>query len=186
MSGSASLPSLPQRSVVDGGLVAAQVRINEGVLWVWGEAYPLRNISHVGLRHRTVDKGAAWRKFILRTIGWLILGGILAAVADTVGTIVFFVVEAFLIWKLVSVLQRPTVYGLVLNTAGTQHDAIWSTEQEEIHRLIHEVTKAIGNPDIAQTVINVAHAVQGDLIQQYGKGSIGKAGHSGSGNIGGS
>ncbi|MFJ8001853.1 DUF6232 family protein [Streptomyces sp. NPDC096310] len=166
--------------------MADQVRINEGVLWVEGEAYPLRNISHVGLRKLTVDQAAAWKKFILRTIGWLILGGTFAAVVGTVGTIIFLVVEALLVWKLVSVLQKPTVYGLVLNTAGTQRDAIWSTEQEEIHRLIHEVTKAIGNPDIAQTIINVAHAVQGDLIQQYGKGSIGKAVHSGSGKIGGS
>ncbi|MGY3201383.1 hypothetical protein ACVW19_001898 [Streptomyces sp. TE5632] len=162
----------------------AQVAINEGVLWVGGEAYPLRNISHVGQRRMTVDKGAAWKKFILRSIGWFILGGIFAAAADTVGTVVFLVVEALLIWKLVSALQKPPVYGLVLNTSGTQHEAIWSTRQEEIQQLVHEVTKAIGNPDVAQTVINVAHAVQGDLIQQYGTGSIGKAQHSGSGSIG--
>ncbi|MFI2185432.1 DUF6232 family protein [Streptomyces sioyaensis] len=165
--------------------MATQVTINEGVLWVGGEAYPLRNISHVGQRTLSVDEGAAWKKFILRTIGWLIVGGIFAAVTDTVGKIVFLVVEALLIWKLVSALQKPPVYGLVLNTSGTQRAAIWSTQQEEIQRLVFEITKAIGDPDVAQTVINVEHAVQGDLIQQYGEGSIGKALHSGSGSIGG-
>ncbi|MEN8649135.1 DUF6232 family protein [Streptomyces sp. 21So2-11] len=166
--------------------MAAQVTINEGVLWVGGEAYPLRNISHVGQRRLTVDKGAAWKKFILQSIGWFILGGIFASFAGTVGTIVFLAVEALLVWRLVSALQKPPVYGLVLNTSGTQREAIWSTQQEEIQQLIYEITKAIGNPDVAQTVINVAHAVQGDVIHQYGQGSIGKAQHSGSGNIGGS
>ncbi|MFJ8477823.1 DUF6232 family protein [Kitasatospora sp. NPDC094011] len=164
----------------------AQVTINEGVLWVDGEAYPLRNISHVGQRRLAVDKGAAWRTFILRTIVWLILGGIFAAVVGTVGTIILLVVEALLVWRLVSALQKPPVYGLVLHTAGTQREAVWSTQQEEIQHLVLEITKAIGNPDIAQTVINIAHAVQGDVINQYGSGSIGKARHSGSGNIGGS
>ncbi len=169
-----------------GSPVAAQVTINEGVLWVGGEAYPLRNISHVGQRELAVDKGAAWKKFILRTIGWLIVGGIFASVAGTPGTIVFLAVEAFLVWKLVSVLQKPPVYGLVLNTSGTQREAIWSTVQEEIQQLVYEITKAIGNPDVAQTInVNVAHAVQnGDVIHQYGAGSIGKAQHSGSGSIG--
>lgn len=165
--------------------MAAQVTINEGVLWVGGEAYPLRNISHVGQRRLSVDKGAAWKKFILQSIVWFVVGGIFASVGGTVGTIVFLAVEGFLIWKLVSALQKPPVYGLVLNTSGTQREAIWSTQEEEIQQLIYEITKAIGNPDIAQTVINVNHAVQnGDVINQYGAGSIGKAQHSGSGNIG--
>ncbi|MCX5398619.1 DUF6232 family protein [Streptomyces sp. NBC_00102] len=166
--------------------MADQVTINEGVLWVGGEAYPLRNISHVGQRKLTVDKGAAIRKFIIRTIGWLIVGGIIAAVADTVGTIIFLAVEAFLIWKLVAVLQRPPVYGLVLNTSGIQHEAIWSTQQEEIFKLVQEITKAIGHPDVAQTVINLSHVVHGNTIKQYGGTSIGTAQHFGSGNIGGS
>ncbi|MEW2132639.1 DUF6232 family protein [Streptomyces sp. NPDC005435] len=166
--------------------MAAQVTINEGVLWVGGDAYPLGNISHVGQRSLVVDQGAAWKKFILRTVGWLIVGGIFASVAGTFGTIVLLAVEAFLVWKLVSVLQKPPVYGLILNTSGTQREAIWSTRQEEIQRLIQEITKAIGNPDIAHMIINVEHAVQGDFIQQYGSGSIGKAEHSGSGSIQGS
>ncbi|MFJ9691222.1 DUF6232 family protein [Kitasatospora sp. NPDC101183] len=155
--------------------MAAQVTINEGVLWIGGEAYPLRNISHVGLRELTVDKGLAWRKFILRSIGWLILGGIFAAVVGNLGTVVLLVGEALLVWRLVKALQTPPVYGLVLNTSGTQRHALWSTQQEEIQELVREITKAIGHPDVAQTVINVAHAIQqGDVINQYGRDNIGK------------
>lgn len=151
--------------------MTAQVTISEGVLWVRDEAYPLRNISHVGNRRLIVDEGAAWKKFTLRTIGWLILSGIFAAVTPIVGAIVFLVGEALLIWRLVSTLQKPPIYGLVLNTSGTQHEAIWSAQQAEIQRLGYEITKAIGNPDVAQTIINVEHAVPSDLVQQFGAGT---------------
>lgn len=162
---------------------AVQVRVNEGVLWVAGEAYPLRNISHVGQRRLEVDKRAAWKKFVLRTVIWLMFGSFVIAGAGTVGVFVWLGVEALLVWRLVTALGKPTLYGLVLNTSGTQRDAVWSTDAGEIDHLVIEITKAIGHPDIAQVTYNVQHAVQGDLIQQYGAGSVGKAQHSGSGNI---
>lgn len=162
---------------------AVQVRVNEGVLWVAGEAYPLRNISHVGQRRLEVDKQAAWKKFIVRSLICLFFGSFLAAGAGSVGVLILLAVEALLIWRLVTKLGQPPLFGLVLNTSGTQRDAVWSTESGEIHYLVGEITKAIGHPDIAQVIYNVQHAVQGDLITQYGAGSIGKANHSGSGNI---
>jgi hypothetical protein len=163
---------------------SVQVRVSEGVLWVEGEAYPLRNISHVGQRILEVDKNAAWKKFIRRTLICLVIGAILASFAPAAGVTILLAVEALLIWRLISVINKPALFGLVLNTSGTQHDAVWSTESREIQHLVEEVTKAIGHPDVAQVIYNVQHAVEGDLIQQYGPGSIGKAQHSGSGNIG--
>ncbi|MEU6378366.1 DUF6232 family protein [Streptomyces sp. NPDC046909] len=162
---------------------AVQVRVNEGVLWVAGEAYPLRNISHVGQRRLEVDKKAAWKKFIVRTLILLVFGSFMAAGGGTPGTLIWLAVEALLVWRLVNALGKPTLYGLVLNTSGTQRDAVWSTDPAEIEHLVIEITKAIGHPDIAQVTYNVQHAVQGDLIQQYGAGSVGKATHNGSGNI---
>ncbi|WP_336206233.1 DUF6232 family protein [Nonomuraea sp. LPB2021202275-12-8] len=158
-----------------------QVRVGDGILWVGGEAYPLRNISHVGQRILEVNKGAAWKRFVIRSLIWLVVGGILAQLLDIVGVLLLIAVQALLVWQLVSVLSRPAVYGLVVNTSGTQRDAVWSTARSEIGYLVSEVAKAIGRPDSAQLVFNVAHAVQGDLIQQYGAGSIGKQHHSGFG-----
>ncbi|MHC3468126.1 DUF6232 family protein [Streptomyces sp. 7R007] len=157
--------------------------MNEGVLWVAGEAYPLRNISHVGQRRLEVDKHAAWKQFIVRTLLCLFVGSFLAAGLGSVGVLLLLAVEALLVWRLVVALGKPDLYGLVLNTSGTQRDAVWSTDGGEIHHLVGEITKAIGHPDIAQVTYNVQHAVHGDFITQYGAGSIGKAGHSGSGNI---
>lgn len=130
-----------------------------------------------------VDKGAAWKKFILRTLVCLVFGGILAASAGSIGVLLLIAGEALLIWRLVTAINKPPLFGLILNTSGTQRDAVWSTESNEIQHLVNEITKAIGHPDIAQVTYNVQHAVQGDLIQQYGAGGIGKAQHGGSGNI---
>ena len=159
-----------------------QVRVEGGILWVGGEAYPLRNISHVGQRILQVDKGAAWRRFLVRVLISLVVGGVLVPFFDTAGLVVLLAVLALLTWKLISVITRPDLYGLVVNTSGTQRDAVWSTAWSEVDYLVNEVAKAIGQPDVAQLIYNVEHAVQGDLIQQYGAGSVGKQQHSGSGN----
>ncbi len=160
-----------------------EVRVNEGVLWVSSEAYPLRNISHVGQDMLVVDKSKAWKKFIVRSLLCLFVGGILVSGAGNFGVVLLLAVEAFLVWRLVTTLTKPPLYGLVLNTSGTQRHAVWSTDHSEIHHLVHEITTAIGHPDVAQVIYNVQHAVVGDQINQYGSGSIGKAHHSGSGNI---
>ncbi|TRO55819.1 hypothetical protein E4K73_49165 [Streptomyces sp. IB201691-2A2] len=156
--------------------------MNQGVLWVAGEAYPLRSISRVGLRSLEVDKQGAWKKFIRRTLFSLAFCGILAAGAGTVGVLILPLLEALLVWRLIAILSKPPLYGLVLNSAGIQSDAVWSTDNSEIQHLVHEIIKAMGHPDVTQVTYNVQHAVQGDLIAQYGLASIGRVRHGGSGN----
>ncbi|WP_302171229.1 DUF6232 family protein [Streptomyces sp. TBY4] len=160
-----------------------QVRVQEGVLWVDGEAYPLRNISHVGQRVLTVNKGAAWRQFIKRALACLVLGAIAVAIVGDIAGVVALAVLGLLIWQLVRVISRPPVYGLVLNTSGIQREAVWSLDHKEIENLIFEITKAIGRPDAAPVTINIKEAVMGNQIKQYGAGSIGHAEHSGIGDI---
>src|SRR6266508_4216998 len=161
------------------GLMAnvVQVQIASGSLWVGTDAYPLRNISHVGQWRLEVNKGAAWRRFAVRALLILIIGGILAATLDTIGVLILIVAMALAIWRLVAVLIKPVLYGLIIGTAGTQTAAVWSTDNNEIDYLIHEVTMAIGNPDTAQLIFNVQNAVIGDQVQQYGSGNVGKATH---------
>ncbi|MGW6703723.1 DUF6232 family protein [Streptomyces sp. NPDC054956] len=165
------------------GNSTVQVRVQEGVLWVEGEAYPLRNISHVGQRVLEVDKGAAWRVFIRRALGCLVLGAIAVAIWGNLAGVVTLAVLGLLIWQLVRVISKPPVYGLVLNTSGTQRDAVWSLDHSEIQNLVYEITKAIGRPDSAPVTINIKEAVMGDQIKQYGDGAVGVAQHSGSGDI---
>ncbi|AWZ09213.1 DUF6232 family protein [Streptomyces sp. ICC1] len=165
------------------GTTTVQVRVQEGVLWVDGEAYPLHNISHVGQRVLEVNKGAAWKQFIRRALLCLVVGGIAAAIFGNIAGILAVVVFGLLVWQLVQVISRPPVYGLILNTSGTQRDAVWSLDRAEIENLVQEITKAIGRPDAAPVTINIKKAVMGDQFKVYGAGAIGQAQHSGSGDI---
>ncbi|QUQ69375.1 DUF6232 family protein [Kutzneria sp. CA-103260] len=157
-------------------MTSGEVRINNGVLWIDSEAYPLRTISHVG--SRWIDpkpiKTAAVRKFILRALLCLMIAGIAGSASSALGLFVFLGGMALAVWRLALALKLQPLYGLVLNTAGVQHDAIWSMDQNEIGKLVEVITDAIGHPDTAQTIFNVNHVVGGDIIQQYGANNIGK------------
>ncbi|WAL93537.1 hypothetical protein [Streptomyces sp. Je 1-369] len=63
-----------------------------------------------------INKRAAWKTMIVRTLLWLLFGGTLAVFMGTGGAILWFVVEALLIWRLVAALSKPLLYGLVVNT----------------------------------------------------------------------
>lgn len=153
-----------------------EIRINNGVLWIDSEAYPLRNISRVG--SRWIDprpiKAAAVRAFIVRTIICLIVAGIVGTGSTAGGVIIFLAGMALLIWRLSLALKLNPIYGLVLNTSGVQQDAIWSFDEDEVRKLVMAITEAIGHPDTAQMILNLNHVVGGDVIQQYGGQSVGK------------
>lgn len=153
-----------------------EVRINNGVLWVDSEAYPLRNISRVGSRWLDPQpiKSAAIKKFILRTFICFLIAGLVGQASTFGGVLVFLVGVALLIWRLSEALKLQPVYGLVLNTSGVQQDAVWSMSEKEIFDLVGVITDAIGHPDTAQIIYNLNHAVSGDIIQQYGGDNVGK------------
>ncbi|MFJ5706022.1 MULTISPECIES: DUF6232 family protein [unclassified Streptomyces] len=167
-----------------------EVQIHTGSLWVGGDAYPLRNISHVGQRRLVPVKKKIGKDLFVGIVRiWLVLGigGALAqASKETVAYVVVVVIAALMVWRLVAKVRQPdlpVLFGLIVNTAGTQRDTVWSTEKHEIDHLVLEITKAISTPGQAQMIFNVQHAVAGDLIQQYGANSIGQASHFGHGNI---
>lgn len=155
---------------------SGKIKIENGVLRVGSEVYPLRTISHVGSRWidpRPIKAGAV-KNFIVRTLLCLVVAGIVGSASTAGGVLVFLGGMALLIWRLVVALQLRPLYGLVLNTAGVQHDAIWSFEESEIQELVEAITDALGHPDTASTIINLNHVASGDIIQQYGAQSVGK------------
>jgi hypothetical protein len=144
-------------------------------LWIRSEAYPLRNISHVG--SRVIDprpiKARAVKNFIVRTLICLVVAGALSAGSTTAALLVLLGGMALLIWRLASTLKLRTIYGLILNTSGVQQDAIWSFEENEIRKLVEAIIEAIDHPDTGQMIIKVNN-VGGDIIQQFGAGNVGK------------
>jgi hypothetical protein len=163
--------------------ISLLVRIEDGSFWVDSDAYPLRNISHVGQEKRKIKKWPAWKLCMLRTLMVLIAGGVLSHYAGVFGNIAEVMLLGGVIWRLVVRLRMPPVYGLIVSTSGIQRDAVWSTAKHEIDNLAREVTRAIGHPDVANYVANLQQVVTNECINMYGSGNIGKATHSGSGNI---
>lgn len=162
---------------------SGKIKIENGVVRIGRDVYPLRNISHVA--SRWIDpqpaKTRAVKNFIVRTLICTFVAGIVGSASTAGGVLVFLGGMAVLIWRLVLALQLRPLYGLVLNTNGVQHDAIWSFEESEIEELVEAITDALGHPDTASTIINLNHVASGDIIQQYGPGSVGKQVHTGSG-----
>ncbi|SES39250.1 DUF6232 family protein [Actinokineospora terrae] len=157
-------------------MATGEIRIANGILWIGSEAYPLRNISHVG--SRWIDpqpiKRKAVKDFVVRTLICLVVAGVVATASTPAAVLVALGGLALLIWRLSVALGLRPIYGLVLNTAGVQQDAIWSYEEDEIMKLIAATTEAIGNPDTAPRILNVHNVVAGDVIQQYGSDNTGK------------
>ncbi|MFI6484919.1 DUF6232 family protein [Nonomuraea sp. NPDC050663] len=163
------------------GHSVVQVRIADRSLWIGNDVYPLGAIAHVGMRTLEINKGRAWTRFIIRALVTVVVGSIAMAIFDTFGLILMLGALGFWIWRLVAAISLPPVHGLVIQNAGARVDAVWSANEKEISNLIYEITGAIGTPTAVNKVFNI-NAVQGDLIQTYG-GGIGKAHHSGTGNV---
>ncbi|MFC5826878.1 DUF6232 family protein [Nonomuraea insulae] len=161
-----------------------EIQVRDGVMQVGSDTYTLRNITHIAQRKLVADTGAAWRKFIVRTLLTLFVGAILIAIMGNFWIVALVAVLALLVWQLVSVLQLPPVYGLIIGTSGVEREAVWGTRKGEIDQLARDVTKAVGVPDVPPMTFHIQSIGRSEVINQYGAGSIAKATHTGSGNIG--
>jgi hypothetical protein len=87
------------------------VSIQQGILWVGAEAYPLRNIARAATKELTPNRGAAVRRFLT--------------------------------------LSSPKLYALTIETVGTQHTALVSTDNNLLYAIAIEIMSAIDNPQAA-------------------------------------
>ncbi|MFF4985657.1 DUF6232 family protein [Streptosporangium saharense] len=160
-----------------------QVSIGDGSLKIGKERYPLQTISHFGLRRKDPPRQErpSWRNvlvyFLLAALGISFLPVLL----DGWGLLVLVMCLIIGFHRVPKPQTPPTLHGLVINTAGTQQDIVWSTDEREIDQVMAALDHAISTPGLSTTVVNVFHAVDGDLIQQYGEGSVGKQSHFGFG-----
>jgi hypothetical protein len=173
------------------------VQVNQGILWVGSEAYPLQNIARVQPVKVVPNRGAACRVFAIRIVlcVLLIAGATVAAkfasrtssaevynVLHDVANGAFAlaaVVAAISIILLVIRLSRRTAYALVIETAGTPRTALVTYDQALVLRLVQRITAAINNPQQNWqehvTVINNNHniyAPNAKGMQVGGQGNV--------------
>jgi hypothetical protein len=117
------------------------VAVRNQVLWIGGDAYPVRNIARartVGLRP---NRAAAVRRFLKAVVLWVLLA-IGAAVADAKGVLLVVLVIISTI-RLIRVLSLKTFYALVIETAGTPHTALVSTDEGTLRELVGKIMDAM-------------------------------------------
>lgn len=167
------------------------VQISRQVLWVGAEAYPLRNIARAQAIKLVPNREAAWGRYLTAVICWVLLGVAAvvamkqaprlstvqgsnalhaAAVGALVLALVLFVISTI---RLIRVLSTRTYYALVIETAGTPHKTLVSTDGNLIRELVRQIMKAIDDPqtEYRQTVTNYHY---GDQIYQSGDFNVGK------------
>jgi hypothetical protein len=153
------------------------VRVSRRVLWIGSEAYPLHNIARVqGVKiiHQVIDTGRAMT--ILLILGVVIAGGAFAMGQSAAHAVGIAVIAAFVIgvFFLLSTQQKKFEYALIIETSGTPHRALVSSDQGVITDLVARIIDAISNPQ-AEFQVQVSNVQYGDRVTQIGNQNVGKA-----------
>jgi Family of unknown function (DUF6232) len=150
------------------------VAVRDQVLWIGREAYPVQNIARARTAELKPNRAAAVRRYLSAVVFWVLLG-IGAAVADAQGltglgaAIIVLLVVLMIIStiRLIRMLSMRTFYALVIETAGTPHTALVSTDEGTLRELVGKIMEATRNPAITfhQAIQNFdLHGAQGVQI----------------------
>lgn len=165
-----------------------EVRIHQRVLWIGPEAYPVQNIARVSTAEVVYRKGAAIGRFFGHLLLWPFLGMVAlvalfaADVLETddqtntaiavVGSIVGLLVLIELL-RMVNVISGRRLWALVIETAGTSHRAVVSSNKQQLDQVVHTVVSAINNPSVEYSM-HVQNLHVGDNFAVSGSNNIGK------------
>jgi hypothetical protein len=179
---------MPDRSGVIG------VKVENQVLWVGREAYPVRNIARARVVRLTIRRMAALGRFIGMVLLWLVLGmgatvALRAAKSQgvhldkslgqvvVIATVVLIGLSAL---RLLYLLLRPALFALVIETAGNPYTALATTERHVVDEIVHAIMAAVDNPGLVfhKTVNYTRHGdhIGGDKFEVSGSG-VGKIVH---------
>ena len=140
------------------------VQVDQGILWVGSEAYPLRNIARVQPVKLVPNRKAALRGYLIAVVFCVLLIVAAAAAARAASRVssaqgynalhgvadgafalaaVLAVISTIL---LIRRLLRRTAYALVIETAGTPRTALVTYDENLVFHLVRRITAAISNP----------------------------------------
>jgi len=142
------------------------VEVRRRVLWVGAEAYPLQNIARAQTIELPPARAAALRRYLTAVLFYAILGAAAAiainaaprlnsgqgsnAVHSAAVGLLALVVALFIISTISLVMRwtRRTYYALFVETAGTPHRVLVSTDEKLLRKLVRDIMDAINNPDM--------------------------------------
>jgi len=151
-------------------------RISRRTLWVGEHVYPLAGVTRIRRVDLKPHRARILRRYCREAGAWIGIG--LAAlvlvaclgesVPPSVSVLALLAVVGIIAWytvRLIRDLTLPRMYLLSLSTAGSNHEALISTDKQLIDDLINRVVDAIDNPAL-EYMISVDHLeiTQGDKI----------------------
>ena len=160
------------------------VRVDEGLLRIGSDVYPLRHVVHMGQRFRAeLDYSEARKAIDRRMVIVAVAGVLLSFVTFGVALVLAAIYLLVLYSRKKQLVDIPALHALSLSTSGFHQATVWSTVKREIDRLDERLCEALRRPDSAQFTYVIQYGVSNEFVQQLGPGSVGKAQHSGTGDI---
>lgn len=163
---------MSKREVID-------VRVSQRILWVGGEAYPLRSIARVQTNKLVPRLGLALWGYLKTIVLWVFLGVVAAVVtgllefdSNALPRFVAVVGLVLIVSTIRLIAATRTFYELVIETAGAPYRALVSPDENLVTGLVHRIVDAINNPQ-AEWQVRVENHF-GDKINQYGDHNVGK------------
>ena len=125
------------------------VRLDNGTLRIGNDAYPLRTITRVMTREAEPARTAAVRHYAITATSWLFPATIASAVTPkavsaliTITALTWFTMRTTTLIKYL----RATHHELIIETAGTRHRALVSTNRKPVEDLALRIMDALNQP----------------------------------------
>jgi len=141
------------------------VAVENQILWIGAEAYPVRNIARAHTITITPERGKAVLRFFGYSVLWIALAVAAAIAMDD--SLPFIVAGVLILISLIVMIRRlatRSLYALIIETSGSPHAALVMDHEAPLHVIVRNITDAINNP----------HASYGPVTVQNIK--VGKAG----------
>ncbi len=125
------------------------VRLDNGTLRIGNDAYPLHTITKVMTREAEPERGAAVRHYAITATSWLFPATLASAVTPkaisaliTITALAWFTLRTTTLVKYL----RTTHHELIIETSGTRHRALASTDRRPIEDLALRIMDALNQP----------------------------------------
>jgi hypothetical protein len=156
------------------------VKIENQVLWIGTDAYPLRNVTATRRHVIEADRRGSVKSFVKSVLALFVAMVISVTAGETfsqtlkelapgVSVLVFLI----LVIVLVKRLRTPDVHVLSIETPSTAETVIASTDWIKVHALNKQITEAISDPN-TEFHVQIENVHIGDKITQHGGYNIGK------------
>ena len=156
------------------------VRVDNQVLWIGAQAYPVHNIARAQTVALKPRRGRAVFRFLGFVLLWIVLAiaatfainssALATQGAGQLSALPFIVAGALILISfiaLIRTLATQTLYALVIETSGQPHSALVTEDVVRLREIVKNVMDAINNPQVSYGPVTVNN-IKSDRIGNIG------------------